>query len=213
MAWKGSDYMDKKVYNIQKNIKIIALLSMCLLLFTACTKEPDKNQTTAETVGVTNENGESSSETSTNNLRDSTSDSNLVPPGTTAEGGLLQLLSEKSLEEYSDYEEIIIDPSGTSMVFTASETLQNVRLIGVSYNGDLFDEGLIYYDKETFTPEDAILITAVIPEGMPDLLLSYIDGSGNQKNYYISRSGTDGTLELLEESELLFSETTDSGND
>lgn len=202
MARKGSDY----VFRI--NLKIIALLSMCLLIFTACTKESGKSQTTAETP----ENVELT-ETSTDTSIDASSDSNLGPPETTAEGGMLQLLSDKSLEEYSNYEEIIIDPSGTSMVFTTSETLKNVRLMGVSYNGELFDEGLIYYDKESFTPEDAILITTVIPEGMPDLLLSYTDGNGNQKNYYISQSGVDGTLELLEEDEILFSETTDSGGE
>jgi len=176
---------------------------MCLLIFTACDKKTDDDQTTAGTIGTT---AATKEETSDNSY-----DTSVGPPETTDEGGLLQLLSEKSLEDYSNYEEIIINPSGTSMVFTTNKELQNVKLIGVNYNGDLFDEGLIYYDKETFTPEDAILITTVIPEGMPDLLLSYIDGSGNQKNYYISQNGTDGSLELLAESEILFSETTDSG--
>lgn len=195
--------MFRSTYNIWRVTKVLVLLSMCLLIFTACDKKTDDDQTTAGTIGTT---AATKEETSDNSY-----DTSVGPPETTDEGGLLQLLSEKSLEDYSNYEEIIINPSGTSMVFTTNKELQNVKLIGVNYNGDLFDEGLIYYDKETFTPEDAILITTVIPEGMPDLLLSYIDGSGNQKNYYISQNGTDGSLELLAESEILFSETTDSG--
>lgn len=195
--------MLRLTYNIWRVTKVLVLLSMCLLIFTACDKKTDDDQTTEGTIGTTAATKEETSDTSY--------DTSVGPPETTDEGGLLQLLSEKSLEDYSNYEEIIINPSGTSMVFTTNKELQNVKLIGVNYNGDLFDEGLIYYDKETFTPEDAILITTVIPEGMPDLLLSYIDGSGNQKNYYISQNGTDGSLELLAESEILFSETTDSG--
>lgn len=195
--------MLRSTYNIWRFTKVLVLLSMCLLIFTACDKKTDDDQTTEGTIGTTAATKEETSDTSY--------DTSVGPPETTDEGGLLQLLSEKSLEDYSNYEEIIINPSGTSMVFTTNKELQNVKLIGVNYNGDLFDEGLIYYDKETFTPEDAILITTVIPEGMPDLLLSYIDGSGNQKNYYISQNGTDGSLELLAESEILFSETTDSG--
>lgn len=195
--------MFRSTYNIWRVTKVLVLLSMCLLIFTACDKKTDDDQTTEGTIGTTAATKEETSDTSYG--------TSVGPPETTDEGGLLQLLSEKSLEDYSNYEEIIINPSGTSMVFTTNKELQNVKLIGVNYNGDLFDEGLIYYDKETFTPEDAILITTVIPEGMPDLLLSYIDGSGNQKNYYISQNGTDGSLELLAESEILFSETTDSG--
>lgn len=103
--------MIRPTYNIQRILKMIALLSMCLLIFTACTKVSENDQTTEETAGVTEETkgvpAEASVEVETGSV------DNPGVPETTDEGGLLQLLSEKSLEDYSDYEEIIIDPSGT----------------------------------------------------------------------------------------------------
>lgn|GEM_PF-638395 len=201
--------MFKTTPKVRVFFKIIVLLSMCLLIFAACTKEPDNNQTSADTAGA-NEGSEAPSSETPN---DTTTES-APPSSASSEGGAsLQLLSEKSLEDYSDYEEIIIDASGTSMVFTSTGTLKNVRLIGVNYNDGVFEEGLIYYTKETFTSEDAILITATIPEGTPNLLISYVDGDGNQHNYHIYRSGVDGSLILSPaESDPVLSETTDGSD-
>lgn len=76
--------------------------------------------------------------------------------------------------------------------------------MSVAYNGDQFVEGKVYASYDEFTSECAILITEMVPEGYPDLKVSFYDQNGQPQTFYISQSGQDGSPILIEEETLLF---------
>ena len=118
----------------------------------------------------------------------------------------LDTLENKGLGDFDSslVTEVIISPQGSSFVFWTTKTLTDFRLMSVAYNGDQFVEGKVYASYDEFTSECAILITEMVPEGYPDLKVSFYDQNGQPQTFYISQSGQDGSPILIEEETLLF---------
>ena len=85
--------------------------------------------------------------------------------------------------------EVIISPQGSSFVFWTTKTLTDFRLMSVAYNGDQFVEGKVYASYDEFTSECAILITEMVPEGYPDLKVSFYDQNGQPQTDVYKRQG------------------------
>lgn len=118
----------------------------------------------------------------------------------------LDTLENKGLGDFDNalVTEVIISPEGSSFVFWTTKTLTDFKLIGVEYNGDQFVEGKVYASYDQFTSECAVLITEMVPEGYPDLKVSFYDHNGQSQAFFISESGQDGSPILIEEETLLF---------
>ena len=118
----------------------------------------------------------------------------------------LDLLADKSLENYdsSKVKEIIMEPEGSSFVFWTEKTLTDLKLIGVDYDGDQFMEKEIFCIYDTFTAEDALLITHFFSEDMADLKLVFYDDTGQLKTLYITQDGQSTAPVMVLEESLLF---------
>lgn len=118
----------------------------------------------------------------------------------------LDLLADKSLESYDSAKvnEIIMEPEGSSFVFWTEQTLKDLKLIGVDYDGDQFMEREIFCSYSEFTPEDALLITHFFSEEMADLKLTFYDDQGQLQSLYITQDGQNAAPVMMSESDLLF---------
>lgn len=118
----------------------------------------------------------------------------------------LDLLADKSLENYDSakVKEIIMEPEGSSFVFWTEKTLTDLKLIGVDYDGDQFMEKEIFCSYDTFTSEDALLITHFFSEDMADLKLTFYDDIGQLKALYITQDGQSTAPVMVSEESLLF---------
>ncbi len=118
----------------------------------------------------------------------------------------LDLLADKSLENYDSakIKEIIMEPEGSSFVFWTEKTLTDLKLIGVDYDGDQFMEKEIFCSYDTFTSEDALLITHFFSEDMADLKLTFYDDIGQLKALYITQDGQSAAPVMVSEESLLF---------
>jgi len=91
---------------------------------------------------------------------------------------------------------IVVNELGCEYLLTFSGAASNVRLTEVTYNFDRFYElREIWYSN--LVEDSAVQIKMVVPEGMPNLKLSYDDGENVVSEFLISQSGFDGNPILV----------------
>lgn len=93
---------------------------------------------------------------------------------------------------------VVADENGEELCLTISGTAYDVKLSAVDYTDRFFETGQLWYASHM--TDSAIQLLTVIPEGMPDLMLSYSDAQGENHRMLISQSGDDGSLLLVDES-------------
>lgn len=124
----------------------------------------------------------------------------LLPEPYEAEGTLWGALGTES-----DGEPVMVVDNGTNgqgqpIRFTADGPVHNVRLQRVQYNehtGGFDPLGLLWYATSLQSGEMLRLLT-YMPETMPNLKISYQGKNGREQVWYISQSGLDGALVLLD---------------
>ena len=117
-------------------------------------------------------------------------------PETMTETGLFKVIPAEQLNESS--KEIIdmlrLSDDGQALYLVAEGTAKNVRLAKVDY-ADRFYETETLWHCSNMTNCVLQLVTNV-PEGMPELKISYCDAAGEHV-YYLSQSGIDGSFILV----------------
>ena len=106
-----------------------------------------------------------------------------------ATDGLLNIFD--SYYEYND------DNNGERIAIWAEFTLRNLNFISVGFEDSLFAENTLYAIYE-LQPKQAFVIKTFISEGIPTCGISYLDENNEIKYFYISESGLDGSLSLVE---------------
>ncbi len=88
---------------------------------------------------------------------------------------------------------------GACVFFSAEGDVGNVRLTRVSYNewSNTFTEDSLLWAASDLPAGAAVLLRTWIGDVLPTLKLSYTSG-GQNREYYISQSGKDGSLVLLD---------------
>jgi hypothetical protein len=90
-----------------------------------------------------------------------------------------------------------IDEGGTELFLEAEGTARDVRLISVEYSGIFYETALRW--SCSVMEDCAVQLSTMIPDGMPNLKISYHDQEG-LKNLYLTESGRDGSLILMDDS-------------
>ena len=84
---------------------------------------------------------------------------------------------------------------GTTLYLIAKGPAHDVRLTSVEYSGVFYETAQLWSCSRM--ENCAVQVSTVIPEGMPNLKLSYRTADGLQ-NFYLTQSGEDGSLILMD---------------
>lgn len=123
------------------------------------------------------------------------------PPEKLSGSGTLQaiLFDQADQSRFDRYAELVTDPKGTHILLFPEGTITDIRI----------DQGQWDYDGVKFYPEstvfaspvlysgDAISVTTMVPEIMPDLRIQYTS-NGETVTRYLLLSGKDGSALLIE---------------
>jgi len=86
---------------------------------------------------------------------------------------------------------------GTTLYLLVNGTARDVRLTQVAYSGVFYETAQLW--SRSIMHDCAVQISTVIPEGMPNLKISYRAADG-LKHLYLTESGEDGSLILADDS-------------
>lgn len=97
-------------------------------------------------------------------------------------------------------DKVTIDPAGSNYCLYADGSVYDLTVLTVRY----FSDGVGFYPTETHwyaseLTNGALQIQTVIPEGMPSLMIRYLDAEGQAHSFLMTESGKDGTVLLVEE--------------
>lgn len=124
----------------------------------------------------------------------------VLPAGETPDGTLWGALGTDTDPEPAALVDDGTDGQGQPIRFTADGQVRNVRLQRMSYNdhtGGFDVQELLWYATSMQSGEVLRLLTW-IPDTMPNLKISYQGRDGREQAWFISQSGKDGALILLD---------------
>lgn len=109
--------------------------------------------------------------------------------------------TEDFLGKFDSYNEFT-DGNNERIVFWSEKSISNFKFIEIGYEVEgsdfsYFQSGVLY-SIDTLSPEKPVVINTIISEGIPNRGISYMDGSGNERYFYITWSGFDDSLSLTE---------------
>lgn len=105
--------------------------------------------------------------------------------------------AEELLESSKEIIDMLkIYDDGQAIYLIADGLARNVRITAVDYADTFYETERIWYCS--VMNDCAVQLVTIVPEGMPDLKISYTDASG-EHNLYLSQSGLDGSLLLVDE--------------
>ena len=112
-------------------------------------------------------------------------------------------LSINYLNEVADgsveiLDRIVLDQAGHEICISIMGNAYDVSLSSVDYTDRFFETQQHWYAN--CVENSAIQVVCTIPEGMPNLMLSFVDGEGASHRLLISQSGEDGKLLLVDDS-------------
>jgi len=129
-------------------------------------------------------------------------DAKLMPIERSGEGSF-SILPQSAIAEGAAQiiDRVTVDAEGEQLCLVAEGTVYDIRLSKVIY--DEYYPGNFYEDAQLWAcsyMSDCILqLDAVIPDGIPDLMLSYTDGAGERHSLLLSQSGEDGSYFLADD--------------
>jgi len=103
--------------------------------------------------------------------------------------------SSESSREIIDM--VKIHEQGEGLYLVADGTAKDVRLTSVDYIDAFYETAQLWYCSSM--ENCAVQLVTLIPEGMPELKLSYRDSAG-EHSLYLSQSGEDGSIILVDDS-------------
>jgi len=118
-------------------------------------------------------------------------------PITGNESGSMRVTDDAGMVDGSTQilDKLIVDEDGQQFYLIAEGAVCNVRIARGEYSNSFYETAQLWCCSRM---EDcAIQLITVIPEGMPDLKISY-DGANGQQVLYLTHSGEDGTVVLTD---------------
>jgi PBP1b-binding outer membrane lipoprotein LpoB len=125
----------------------------------------------------------------------------LLPPDRAASDGEPQVAAADQADlSGRAAEELPLDENGQRVALTASGTVQNLRISEAVWDSDYKTcaPGRLFYACSSLGPEDAVLLTTVIPESAPSLILTWDGADGTARSACLTQSGKDGSILLMD---------------
>lgn len=113
--------------------------------------------------------------------------------------GTLSLMAQGDIEDGSVevIDKVVVDENGTALCIEAEGTVYDVCLSRVNYIDKFYETAQIWMCS--YMNDCVLQLDAVIPEGMPNLMVSYRDADGTQHKLLLTQSGEDGGYILSDE--------------
>ena len=116
----------------------------------------------------------------------------------------LDLMRDELLDKYASYEEFIEfdDESYQKIIINTNVAVKDFKFIEIGYeekeNSPVFLENKILYSLEQLSPEKPFIVTWMEQGAIPHRGISFVDESNATRYFYITASGEDGSLVLIE---------------
>ncbi len=94
-------------------------------------------------------------------------------------------------------DKVTVSAEGQELYFTVEGRIEDVKLASVEYSDKFYETAQLW--SCSYMQDCALQIKTLIPEGMPDLMISYTDKDGRH-NILLTESGEDGSLILMDDS-------------
>ena len=91
---------------------------------------------------------------------------------------------------------VTVDADGEQLCLAASGIVYDVKLSAVSYMDKFYETAQLW--RCSYMSDCMLQLDVSIPEGMPNLMLSYADAAGERHSLVITQSGEDGSLILAD---------------
>ncbi len=98
-------------------------------------------------------------------------------------------------------DKVVADEQGTELFVAVSGTVYDIRISVVSYtdySGKFFETQHLW--NCSYMNDCALQLKTDIPDGMPNLMISYYTADGQRVNRLLTQSGEDGSLILVDDS-------------
>ena len=117
-------------------------------------------------------------------------DEKWIPAEITDEGSF-EIVSADDMKEGSTeiIDKLTVSEDGEELYLVSDGIVRNISICSVEYSTTFYETGELWYCS--VMNGSALQLQTIIPEGMPNLRLSYTDGSG-EHCFYISESGENG---------------------
>lgn len=108
----------------------------------------------------------------------------------------ISLLSDVPEGSIEIIDRVTADETGTEICLSVEGTVYDVKLSRVDYTDTFFETAQPW--ACSYMSNCAIQVLTTLPEGMPDLMLSYKTADGETHTFLVSESGEDGSLILVD---------------
>lgn len=120
----------------------------------------------------------------------------------TAEGGSLTLKAQSDIADGSIeiIDKVTVDAEGEALCLEADGTVYDVRLASVDYSDRFYETAQLW--ACSYMSDCVLQLETMIPDGMPDLMVSFRDASGAQTRLLLTQSGENGAYILMNDSDI-----------
>ena len=128
-------------------------------------------------------------------------DAKWLPEERTGEGKL-SVLYASELENGSTevIDRVQANENGAELAVLVEGSIYQVTLSKVEYSGSFYETRRLW--GCSYMKDCALQIAADIPDGMPNLMLSFLDAAGTPHSLLLTQSGEDGSLILMQADEI-----------
>ena len=125
-------------------------------------------------------------------------DAKYIPAASTADGCFRVVRADDMIDGSMEIIDMVkASDEGEHIYFAVDGSVEDVRISRVDYTGIFYETAQLWYCSEM--SDCAVQLVTVIPEGMPDIMISYRTAEGTRK-LYLTESGEDGSLILAGDS-------------
>ena len=125
-----------------------------------------------------------------------------LPAERTAENGSFTLKAQSDVADGSVeiIDKVTVDAGGEALCLEADGTVYDVRLVSVDYSDRFYETAELW--ACSYMSDCVLQLDTVIPDGMPKLMVSFSDASGNETRLLLTQSGEDGTYILMKDRDI-----------
>lgn len=113
--------------------------------------------------------------------------------------GSLSLISQSALSDGSVQiiDRVTVDAEGEQLCLVAEGIVHDVSLSSVSYMDRFYETAQLW--RCSYMSDCMLQLDVSIPEGMPNLMISYTDSAGQRQSLLLTQSGEDGSFILADD--------------
>ena len=129
-------------------------------------------------------------------------DDKWLPAERTAESGSLTLKAQSDIADGSIeiIDKVTVDAEGEALCLEADGTVYDVRLASVDYSDRFYETAQLW--ACSYMSDCVLQLDTMIPDGMPDLMVSFRDASDAQTRLLLTQSGENGAYILMNDSDI-----------